>query len=127
MKKMLFILVLAVVIAGGVFGQAKAASSKGKDASVKNFISGELGLIEFGARYERMLNKNFSVGGTAFWNSFFFFWNSLGIQATGRYYPWAGTFYTELGLGYGTVTGTESDWLYSWVYVTQGLMVTPEL
>jgi len=136
MKKVVCILVLTCVIAGGAFAQAKKPAAKSR--LIHNWISGEAGLIEAGVRYEYMLNKNFGVGVTAFWNSLFFLWNSYGIQATGRFFPWGGVFYGELGLGYGTITGTEDvsytdyDWYGrpysssgSWWYSASGLMVTP--
>jgi len=97
-------------------------------SSAKNWISGEVGLLGGGIRYERMLTEKLSVGGTVFFNSFFLLWNSIGVNATARYYFWKGL-YGELGVGYGTVTGTEDyndgGWSYRWVYTTQGAMITP--
>ncbi|MCL1815843.1 MAG: hypothetical protein FWG27_08520 [Treponema sp.] len=124
MKRFIFLLVFAVIIAGGVFAQT------GGSSGINNWISGEASLLGAGLRYERMLNDNISIGGTLFWHSFFFFWNSVGIQAAGRYY-FGSVFYAELGLGYGTITGTEDvDYhgnTFSWVYVTKGFMVTPAI
>jgi hypothetical protein len=94
MKKVFMVLVLALIIAGGVFAQ-----------DAKNWISGEVSILGAGARYERMLTPKFSLGADVYWTSLFFFWNDFGANAVGRFYPWAGKFYTELGLGLGVHTG----------------------
>jgi hypothetical protein len=118
MKKGIMVLVLAAFIAGGAFAQ-----------DVKNWISGEISILGVGARYEYMLNEKFSVGVTSFWNTLIF-WNAWGVSAAARYYPFAGAFYLEGDLGYGTVGGIEegtdsSGSPYSWFYFTKGVMVTP--
>jgi hypothetical protein len=102
MKKGLFMMVLAVVIAGGVWAQS----------APKNWISGDISLIGGGVSYERSLTPKFSIGGTAFFH-FFFIALSSGIEVTGRFYPWAGVFYTGLGLGFGTN------------FILNGVMITP--
>lgn len=115
MKKGIIFLVLAIFIAGGVFAQ-----------EIKNWISGEASFFGVGARYERMLNKNFSVGGMAFYNSLIL-WNAYGASAVARYYPWTNGFYVGCDLGYGMIQGWEKIGGYSWVYVVSGVMVTPEV
>jgi hypothetical protein len=133
-KKGIFLLfVLVVIITGGVFAQ-EAAKEESGDSGIKNWASGEVSLLGIGGRYERMLTDKISIGGTFFFHSFFFLWNSLGITASARYYPWAGMFYAELGLGYGWVSGTE-EYTYKtgygqiitaeWVYTNAGVMLTP--
>jgi len=127
MKKGILILILAVVIAGGVFAQADA---------VNNWISGELSLLGVGARYEYMLTPNFSVGAYAYWNNLFIIWNDWGVGAVGRFYPWGKTFYAELGLGFGYHSGVQdisytTDWgdKYTdsrWVGIT-GFSIIPGL
>jgi hypothetical protein len=102
MKKVFTVLVLAVLIAGGVFAQSGGA---------KNWVGGQLSLLGAGVHYERVLTPNWTVGGAAYWNSLFFFWNNVGVKAFGRYYPWAGNFFAELGVGFGLRTGT-SDYEY---------------
>jgi hypothetical protein len=129
MKKLLILVLMAFAI-GNLFAQEGKLQS-----SPKHWISGEVGLIAGGLRYEMMLSPKLSVGGTAFYNSFFFLWNSIGVNVTARYYPWAGKFYAELGAGYGTVTGTETvnvpDWYGSgthpveFIYTNSGAMITP--
>lgn len=125
MKKQVFFLcaVLALSGAGKVFAQSDGDGSGG----VKNWLSGEAGFSGFGVRYERMLSDTFSVGATGFINSALFFWNSFGLQASGRYYPWAGNFYLELGLGAGVITGGVGIYLADEWYYTVGGMVTPGL
>jgi len=115
MKKLLLMLVLVVIIAGGISAQSNER---------KNWASGEISLIGVGARYEYMLNPHFSVGVNAYWSNLFFFWHDWGITGNARFYPWSGTFFMELGLGYcfhsgfddysvtnGDVTYTGNDWV----------------
>jgi len=128
MKKGLFVLVFAIIVAGGVFAQTSDA---------KNWISGEVGLLGFGARYERMLNSQWSVGGNIYWSSLFFFWNDWGIDASARYYPgiMGKTFFVGLAFGFHTHTGTY-DYEYTsygvtytdtWFGSVNGVAITPEV
>jgi hypothetical protein len=105
MKRFVVMTVLAALVAGGVWAQS----------GPKNMVSGDIGLISAGIRYERMLTAKLSIGGTAFYNNFMFFFNSVGVTATGRFYPWAGVFYLGLGLGFGSN------------FVLNGAMVAPAL
>jgi hypothetical protein len=98
MKKVFLVLVLALLVAGGVFAQVGNAN---------NWVGGQLGLLGAGLRYERVLTPQFTVGGAAYFNSLFFFWNNTGVKAFGRFYPWSGNFFAELGVGFGYRTGTE--------------------
>ena len=113
MKKFVFVLILAVIITGSISAQ-----------EFRHWLSGEVSLIGVGARYEFMLNEKISIGATAYWHSFFFFWNSAGIQATGRYYFLPNGLYGELGAGFGTVTNFDEDSFF--VQIT-GFMITPTL
>jgi hypothetical protein len=94
-------LVLATVVAGGVFAQEKTANVK------RSWLSGEVSLLGAGARYEFMINKNLSVGVNAYWTSLFFVLNDVGANVVARFYPWGKTFYAGLGLGFGLHTGIE--------------------
>jgi hypothetical protein len=121
MKKILLVSVLAVAVAGGVFAQEK-----------KNFAGGTVGLLDFGAHYERMLTPKFSVGGEVYWNSLFIFWNTLGVKAFGRMYPWAEKFswgehlFAELGVGFGHYTGDQDyDTYGSWLATINGFLIEP--
>jgi hypothetical protein len=101
LKKGLLVLVLACVLAGGVFAQEKTADVE------KFWVSGEVSLVGAGARAEYMLTPKFSVGLNAYWTSLFFIFNVLGINAVGRFYPWGKMFYAGLGLGFAIHTGVE--------------------
>jgi hypothetical protein len=112
MRKAIVMLVLAIAVAGGVSAQT---------GSAKNWISGQIGLFNAGVGYERVLTPALSVGGQAYFNSFFFFWNSVAVEAFAKYYPFQGNFYGKLGLGFGTISGTDNDW----VYITSGFLIDP--
>jgi len=127
-KKIILSLVLALVVAGGVFAQGKA-SAGGK---VKNWISGEVSLLGAGARYERMLNDKFSIGANAYWSTFFIVWNELEIGASARFYPWGNSFFAGLGLGFHIHTGVysykyEGGGSVTWFGSVTGAAITPEL
>jgi hypothetical protein len=94
MKKSVLLLVLAVIVAEGIFAQEKSPNVR------NNWISAELTLIGGGARYERMLGPKFSLGADAYWSSLFLFWNELEIGIFARYYPWSDMFFAEAGFGY---------------------------
>ena len=117
-KRIFILLVLAVIVVGGVFAQKKKSD-------VKNWISGEVSLFGGGARYERMLSDSWSIGATYFWNTFFFVSDSSGAMAAARFYPGAGAFYIELGLGFGWV----EPWaLLAWANYPDtlyGVMINP--
>jgi hypothetical protein len=125
MKRFVFMTVLAGLIAGGLFAQE----------GPKNWVYGQGGLIGGGVGYERLLSSSLSVGGELYYNSFFIIWNSFATEAYARYYPLqAQTLYFKLGLGFGTVTGTE-DYEYSYggvtvnlpnrAYATRGFLIDP--
>jgi hypothetical protein len=121
MKRFIFMVVLAGIIAGGAFAQAKP----------KNWVYGQVGLIGGGLGYERFLTPALSIGGEFYYNSFFIIWNSIGAEAYAKFYPLSGkVFYAKLGLGFGTVTGTE-DYEYEGItygsqfYSTRGFLLDP--
>ncbi|GHV94479.1 hypothetical protein AGMMS50293_07990 [Spirochaetia bacterium] len=118
-KKWVLGLVLATLVAGGVFAQHEP----------KNWISGQVGLLGGGAGYERVLTPSLSVGGEVYWNSLFLFWNSFALEGSVKFYPFQGVFYVKGGLGFGTVTGTEdvsyAGYSYSWWYQTSGFLIDP--
>ena len=119
-KKWVLGLILATLVAGGVFAQE----------APKNWISGQVGLINGGAGYERVITPSLSIGGEVYFNSFFIIWNSLAVEGYARFYPFKGKFYGKLGLGFGTVSGTEeveTGWggKASWFYQTTGFLIDP--
>jgi len=83
---------------GGVFAQEYAANSH------NNWISGELGILGAGVRYERMLSPNLSIGAHIYVNTLLFS-AAMGASAVARFYPWAKNFYLEMGVGFGTASG----------------------
>jgi len=123
-KRITFCLAFAMLVASGVFAQEE------NWGGAKNFISGEVGLITAGARYERMLAPQISVGGVFYWNTFFILFNELEGGAFARYYIWKGL-YAELGLGFHTHTGImdfeyEGE-RYSFFGTRTGIAVSPGL
>jgi hypothetical protein len=115
-KKVLLVLVLAVIAAGGVSAQSKGKTAAPAKASAKNaasvdivpFVKSELVAPKkagFGLAlgYERLLKGNFALGAriefvTA--NKMTFF----GIDAHGRWYPLAASLeklFLDAGFGYG--------------------------
>ncbi|MDR2747908.1 MAG: hypothetical protein LBB77_10750, partial [Treponema sp.] len=74
-----------------------------------------------GVQYERVLTPKFSVGGGAYFNSLFFLFNNLGVEAMGRYYIWQGL-YAQMGLGFGMRMGVGSGLD---LYVVRGFLLDP--
>jgi hypothetical protein len=122
LKKLLGIAVMGTVITAGVFAQDKAAASKG------NWISAEVSLIGIGARYERMLGPQLSVGVDAYWSSLFFLWNELEAGAFARYYPWGRNFFVGAGLGFHIHTEVTDGGDFGLRYEQiAGAAITPEI
>jgi hypothetical protein len=90
-KKLVLALVLVSVLAGGLYAQSNVRN---------NWVSGEVSILGGGARYERMLGPNFSVGANVYYSTLFLFWNELEVGASGRWYPGGSIFFVEAGLGY---------------------------
>jgi len=127
-KKIVVVLILGILISGVAFAQEY------NSASIKNWISGEVGLLGFGARYERMLTDQLSVGANAYWSSLFFFWNELEVGGSVRYYLFPSDpgflkgFFVGGGLGFHMHTGTyEYAPGSSWFGSIYGVAITPEV
>jgi hypothetical protein len=101
-KKIVLVLALVSMIAGGLAAQEKSAAVK------KFWLSGEVSLVGAGARGEFMLTPKLSLGLDAYWTSLFFIFNEIGVNAEARFYPWGKKFYAGLGLGLGIHSGTEA-------------------
>ena len=95
MRKVVLVLVLAALIAGGVSAQANVKN---------NWLSGEVSLVGVGLRYEYMLGPKFSLGVNAYLHTLFF-WNDWGFNANARFYPFGKAFFAELGAGLGFHSG----------------------
>jgi hypothetical protein len=120
MKKVFAVLVLALLVAGGVFAQVGNAD---------NWVGGQISFLGGGVKYERVLTSQFTVGGAAYFN-YLIFWNNAGIKAFGRFYPWENIFFAELGLGYGYRSGFDdykkNGRTYSaWFYSINGFLLEP--
>lgn len=122
MKKGLILLVLTVLIAGAAFAQS----------SPKNFASGEISVLGLGARYERMLTNMISVGGNAYYNSFFF-WEEWGVDASVRFYPFDYGALSGAFIGAGVGFHIHSDGfgimplVFAPLFQVIGVAITPEI
>ena len=97
MKKRIFLaVVLATVLASGVFAQT-------------HWISAEVSYLGGGLRYEYLLTPDFTVGAYFYWNNIPNWLDAengenLGLGVALRWYPFARRFFTELGLGFNSQT-----------------------
>ena len=121
-KKCIFLfLVLALVIAGGVFGQ---------NNDIKNWVSGEVSILGGGVRYEYMLFPNLSLTVNAYYSTLII-WRDWGFTGGARFYPLANMgLFGELGLGFGEHRGvgtlSDDDWgeYNDWIK-TLGFIISP--
>jgi hypothetical protein len=115
-KKLVVLLVLITALAGGVFAQDGSLGGR------MNHVAVDLGLVVGGARYERFLSSQLSVGVNAYWANSFIIFNEMEFGVFGRFFPWQ-RLYVELGLGYHTHTGTEDSYTIDGVsYSGSGLV-----
>jgi len=108
MKKKLLLVMLVLLltlVSGNLFAQVSAP---------KNWVYGQVGLINFGLGYERQLTPRIGLGIDAYWNSFFIIWNTIAGEVYGKFYLYQGL-YAKLGLGGGYMSGTE-DYEYTSPY-----------
>jgi len=105
MKRVLLFLVLAMVIATGVFAQTDYK---------RNWVGGEVSILGAGARYEFMVTPWMSVGANVYWSTLILF-ADFGANVVARFYPLAGIndtwrkkpgLFIETGLGFGFHRGT---------------------
>jgi hypothetical protein len=148
MKKGLFILVLAVIVAGGVFAQKsstpapqspsqgaqRATPTQAKSSSApKNWFSGEVSILGAGIRFEHMLSDKMSLGGNIYYNNWLFlFGDDIGATFSFRFYPWGGNGNATEGMYFGGALGFHMGW-YGWLssYIGSwgnfyGAEITPE-
>ena len=108
-KKLIFILVLAVITAGGVCAQEEAPNIimfLGSMLSYERVLSPNLGIgVEFALDFIGIptLYNDGEKDDTTSWVAL----TPFSMDAFVRYYPWAGTFFAQLGLGIQTTTLTD--------------------
>ena len=117
MKRIALLILLSVFNSELIFSQNK---------NVGNWLSGEIALFGISFRYEKRLNKNFSIGALLTADAFISS-ASLGIEATGRWYPWNGKFYSELGLGYGYINTHAHYFDECYDLKLNGIRITPAI
>jgi len=110
-KKIVALLLLSAVIAGNIYGQ--------EEETAKNRIAFSAGIIIMDLSYERVLTPNFSVLTQVSYNISIYFnrlidvslgnvnihdllltGDSLSAAVKGRWYPFGGAFFLDLGVGY---------------------------
>ncbi|MCL2229785.1 MAG: hypothetical protein FWC01_01685 [Treponema sp.] len=94
MKKKIFIAVLlAAILAGNLFAQ------EGSSVLANNRIGVSFGLVSAELAYERVFSPNFSVLGSVSYTTWLIA-DTFSITGIARFYPFAGNFFLEAGLGY---------------------------
>jgi hypothetical protein len=139
MKKLVILLVLAMVVAGGIFAQEQTegsgeTTSAAQEKEIKNWISGEVSILGAGARYERMLNDKMSIGANVYWTTLIFF-ADFEMGASFRYYVWKQLLFVGGGLGFHMHRGTYNyEYEYNgtkytgdWFGEATGVALTPEV
>ena len=126
-KRILFVLVLAVLISGAAFAQ-------------NHWLSYEVSFVGSGGglRYELMILKELSVGINGYFD--YFILSEIGYNYGGdfsvRFYPFSGTFFIGIGVGYHAITGWDNNFSYSYSagssstgasYRVNGIGITPEI
>ena len=123
-RKIIAILLLSVIFAGGVFAQ--------EEEMAKNRIAFSAGIIIGDLSYERVLTRHLSVLAQVSYNNLFFIADSFSVAVKGRWYPFGGAFFLDLGLGYSYGYNILNDAAYALIDIplivmTLGLWaLTPE-
>ena len=91
MKKKLIFLLLMAVSAINLYSQ--------NDERAVNRIVFSAGLVGAEISYERVFSEKFSILASVSYNNWLFV-DSLSISGKARYYPFNGTFFIDIGLGY---------------------------
>jgi len=109
---------------GNRTANSRTSGNSEKSANaVNNWLSGEIGLLGIGVRYERMRGEKFSLSGNAYYNfSYFFPMVDTGVDIALRYYPFGKIFFIGTGLGY----HIHNSYNY-WFGPTKGVAITPEI
>ena len=91
MKKLPIILAILLVFSFNVFAQ--------EDNNPNNIVSVSFGIIGAELSYERMLSNHFSVLGSISYTTLILM-DEFTLSGKGRWYPFAKSFFMEMGLGY---------------------------
>ena len=92
-KKIVFFLILMIIVTTVAFANEEHWGEP------KNYLSGDIGFIYLGLRYERLITPKISIGSVVYHQLFFGFYPETEVGVFGRFYI-GKRFYTELGLGF---------------------------
>jgi hypothetical protein len=109
MKKLILFFIFIVVFAGGLWAQDSNSTRK------PNAIVGQLRWIGAGISYERFILPKLSVVGEAgyFMIGFGDENKITAFDVRARWYPWAGRFFGDVGLGCALIGGDKPGFLIS--------------
>ena len=102
MKKKIIITVLLIAVLSVCLSAQQQTSGSGSfpEDRAQNRIAVSAGLIGlFDVSYERLLTPNFSILGQISYNNLVIA-DSFSVSGKGRWYPFSGAFFLDLGLGY---------------------------
>ena len=118
--KQVCILMVLLLFVGGLFSVNAQDLEEGhdenkqftEDSIPRHWISAEVNFLGLGARYEYKINPRFSVGLYGHYHAMPFLYIYLTenylFGVVGSLYPFAGTFFIDLGLGYTLNYGSSS-------------------
>ena len=129
-KKLCLAVLVLTFIAGGLFSQEQTEQER-----AKNTIAITVGVYPLSVElsYERALSSHFSVLIDGSYSDYLIpgsdsvsLMNEYTAAVKGRWYPWAKTFFLELGVGYGNGLGLAGGAAYLATYIfTLGLVDLP--
>ncbi|MCL2706473.1 MAG: hypothetical protein FWE72_09735 [Spirochaetaceae bacterium] len=92
-KKIIIILIVLSVISGNAFAQYE------DEIRAKNNLTVSLGFVGAALSYERIFNSHFSVLADISYTTLALI-DEFTVSGKGRVYPFGGSYYLEMGLGY---------------------------
>jgi len=90
-KKIFLILIVLFLVSGNIFAQ--------NEERAKNSVAVSLGIVGAALSYERIFNSHFSVLADVSYTTLVLI-EEFTISGKGRVYPFGGSYYLEMGLGY---------------------------
>jgi len=131
-KKGVLVLVLAVLVAGGVFAQGAARNAASGN---KYWLAGEVSFLGVGLRGDYALSDTLSLTVNAYFSTILVA-TETGANVGVRFFPYANAFYTGISVGYSahggissgkyTYKGEEFEYADSLVS-NEGLGIVPEI